>query len=536
MKLITLFILIIIYTNSYSQVTEEWVQRYNDSKNFNDRATSIAIDDNGNVYITGHSTNNTSSGPCATIKYNTSGIQQWIAYSNALLGYSIAVDGSGNVYVTGISGEILTKKNYKTVKYNSDGIEQWIQTYNGPVNEDDEAHSIAIDFSGNVYVTGWTTVESFSNKRKCTTIKYDSDGVLQWVAIYEGTINSSTEGWYISVDASNNVYVTGHSLDFGTNNNYLTIKYSSNGTEIWAQSYNGQANNDDRAHFHAVDDLGNVYVTGQSYGNGSSYDYVTIKYSPTGIQQWIQKYITSGVDVAKSIGVDDFGNIYVTGGSYGGLTGSDYATIKYNSSGVQQWIQRYNNYTKYNDFANSLVLDHLGNIYVSGYSSGNGTNFDYVTIKYSSTGVQQWIQRYNGPGNNVDKANSLAVDASGNVYVTGESIGNEKDYDYATIKYSQQVGIVSLSTAIPDNYNLYQNYPNPFNPNSKIKFALPKNSFVKIIIYDLLGKEIETIVNGQLSAGVYETYFDGTGLSTGVYFYRLTTEDYSETKNMMLIK
>ncbi len=122
-----------------------------------------------------------------------------------------------------------------------------------------------------------------------------------------------------------------------------------------------------------------------------------------------------------SLAVDGSGNVYVTGESAGSGTSRDYATIKYNSSGVQQWVARYNGPGNSNDFADySLVVDGSGNVYVTGYSLGSGTLDDYATIKYNSSGVQQWVARYNGPGNNYDFATSLAVDGSGNVYVTGD--------------------------------------------------------------------------------------------------------------------
>ena len=122
--------------------------------------------------------------------------------------------------------------------------------------------------------------------------------------------------------------------------------------------------------------------------------------------------------------------------TFGSGTNYDYATIKYNSSGVMQWVQTYNGPGNVSDIAYSIAVDGSGNVYVTGYSSQGGTNSDYATIKYNSSGVQQWVQRYNGPGNGVDGAYSIAVDGSGNVYVTGQSYGGGTSLDYATIKYN----------------------------------------------------------------------------------------------------
>ena len=203
---------------------------------------------------------------------------------------------------------------------------------------------------------------------------------------------------------------------------------------------------------------------------------------------------------------------------------------------AQQWVARYNGPGNGSDFAHSIAVDGSGNVYVTGWSKGSGSYDDYCTIKYNSSGVQQWVARYNGPGNGLDEAFSIALDGSGNVYVTGWSIGSGTNYDYCTIKYSQGVGIKKISTEIPSLFSLSQNYPNPFNPITKIRFDLPKNVNVKLTIYDMLGREIETLVNEQLNAGSYEVNWDGTKYTSGVYYYRLNAGEFVETKKMILVK
>jgi hypothetical protein len=135
--------------------------------------------------------------------------------------------------------------------------------------------------------------------------------------------------------------------------------------------------------------------------------------------------------------VDGSGNVYVTGYSYGSETDDDYATIKYDPDGNQLWVQTYNGPGNYSDYAYAIAVDGSGNVYVTGYSYGSETDDDYATIKYDPDGNQLWVQTYNGPGNYSDYAYAIAVDGSGNVYVTGVSYGSGTDDDYATIKYSQ---------------------------------------------------------------------------------------------------
>ncbi len=161
---------------------------------------------------------------------------------------------------------------------------------------------------------------------------------------------------------------------------------------------------------------------------------------------------------------------------------------------------------------------------------------DYATVKYNSAGVQQWEARYNGPGNGIDGGRALVIDGLGNVYVTGESEGSGTDYDYCTIKYSQLTGIREISSEIPSEFSLSQNYPNPFNPTTNIRFTLPQNTFAKLIIYDALGREVESLVNGQFNAGKYEVNWNATKYPSGIYYYRLEAGNYIVTKKMILTK
>ncbi|MFZ1853033.1 MAG: SBBP repeat-containing protein, partial [Nitrosomonas sp.] len=466
----------------------------------------------------------------------------WVAWyngsGNAYDGAnSIAVDNSGNVYVTGRSRGSGTSDDYATLKYNVLGALQWVSRYNGTGNLFDGARSIAVDGSGNVYVTGQSTGTGTSDDY--TTIKYNALGDQQWVSRYNGTGNFSDVASSIAVDGFGNVYVTGSSYINGINYDYATVKYNFLGEQQWVARYNSPDNLYALANSIAVDGSGNVYVTGSIYSIGTYSDYTTIKYNSSGVQQWVSRYNGTGndADEVTSIAVDESGFVYVTGWSSGSGTALDYATIKYNSFGIQQWVARYNGTGNSYDLASSLVLDGSGNVYVTGWSFGNGTSYDYATLKYNSSGVQQWLRSYNGFGeDSTDVANSLAVDNSGNVYVTGQSIGNGTGYDYATIKYSQSVGIKQLSSILPNRFSISQNYPNPFNPSTKIKFDIAKSGLVKLIIFDISGKEVASLVEENLSPGSYETEFDGSKLTSGVYFYKIETGSFTETKKMLMIK
>jgi uncharacterized delta-60 repeat protein len=313
----------------------------------------------------------------------------------------------------------------------------WVRRYNGPGNWLDGASDLALDNSCNVYVTGYTS--SIANGSDYATIKYDSSGNQLWVRTYDGSEGGPYDDSAAAIDVDNagNIYVTGISQLSETGFDYATIKYYPNGATAWVRRYNGPANMGDRATDIAVDDYGNVYVTGQSYSDETGLDYATIKYDPDGTELWVRRYNGPGDedDGANAIVVSDgSGNVYVTGYSYIDWQQSEYATIGYYPNGDTAWVRRYNpGYGE--DSAYAITLDRSGNIYVTGCSYAFGTDYDYATIKYYPNGDTAWVRRYNGPGYGEDYAYAIAVDTSGNVYVTGTAWSNGTEYDYATIKY-----------------------------------------------------------------------------------------------------
>lgn len=263
----------------------------------------------------------------------------------------------------------------------------------------------------------------------------------EWVARFNGPGNEYDAGKSLAVDGQGNVYVLGASAGAGTGEDYSTIKYNANGVKQWEARYNGSANDNDEPNGITLDRWGNVYVTGMAFENGTGRDYVTIKYNPSGVMQWLAKYSTPGVDRAKSIAVDDYGNVYITGdgGPGPGSSSVDFVTIKYNTYGVQQWVARYDGRGG-NEEASALVIDKAGNVYVVGASptGKDGTDACLTTIKYNNKGKQLWVRKYIGPvASPFNRARAVAVDVLGNVYVTGNSVNSTLDdaSDYLTIKY-----------------------------------------------------------------------------------------------------
>jgi hypothetical protein len=117
------------------------------------------------------------------------------------------------------------------------------------------------------------------------------------------------------------------------------------------------------------------------------------------------------------------------------------------------------------------------------------------------------------------------------ISLTNSSLDNVNFYLESVL-----VPVKTIGTGIPDHYRLDQNFPNPFNPVTEIKFGIPAESFVKLIIYDVLGREVAEIVNENLKAGEYKVKWNAANYSSGIYFYKLQTSSYTQTRKLVLMK
>lgn len=418
-----------------AQVDTVWVRTYGTSSTGRD----IATDYSGNVYVTGESWHSGTNLDYMTIKYCSNGDTSWVRSYNGTAdspdrAYAVAIDASGNVYVTGEAVNSFSNADYVTIKYSPVGDVGWVRSYDGPGNYKDSASCLAVDGYGNVYVSGGSY--DSVHYEDYATIKYLSNGDIGWVARYNGTGDSTDRANALCLDNSGNVYVTGASCGKGSGENYTTIKYNPNGDTAWVRRYNGSGNFTDMAFDIGVDNYGSVYVTGWSFDSLAAFDYTTIKYDSSGNEIWIKRFNgekTASSDKAYALTVDDAGNVYVTGA----MDGYFYATVKYYSYGDTAWVRIYRG-DRFWSVAQDIAVDSLGNAYVTGYSMGSSLHWpfdvtcDYATIKYGADGQVQWARRYDSPLSGDDFALAVVLDDSGNVYVTGLSYGR-----CTTIRYFQ---------------------------------------------------------------------------------------------------
>jgi uncharacterized delta-60 repeat protein len=352
-----------------SSGTKQWTNQFGSSSR--DSANGVAPDSSGNVYVTGMTNGGLDGCKSAgvedlfVVKYNASGTKQWtnqLGSSSRDSANDIATDSSGNIYVTGttyweLDGNTSAgKADLFVVKYNSSGTHQWTNQLG--TDRYDEARGVATDSSGNVYVTGYTEggLDGNTNAGKADlfVVKYNSSGTKQWTNQLGTWDTDFANG--VATDSSGNVYVTGstyRSLDGNTsagNADLFLVKYNSSGTKQWTKQLGSSS--DDYANGIVTDSSGSVYVTGTTYGgldgntSAGNADLFVVKYNSGGTKQWTKQLGTPSTDTANGVTTDSSGNVYVAGGTYGGLDGNsgsggnDFFVVKYNSSGTKQWTKQ----------------------------------------------------------------------------------------------------------------------------------------------------------------------------------------------------
>jgi hypothetical protein len=419
--------------------TQAWVQRYDGPAHGQDLPSQMVVDGMQNVIVAGNSPGTSSD--FVIVKYASDGTPLWTnrydgpAHLDDYVGY-LAVDVSGNVYVSGTSEVTNMIWDVVTLKYSANGNLLWSSHNNRYGTNYCGAAGLTVDAAGNVFVAA--TI--FYADSAFIAIKYDPQGNAVWTNYYKGSDSGDDYIWAMTIDKSGNLFVTGDSDGQGTGLNYATLKYAADGTPLWTNRYvNG---------FTAIptaitaDGDGNVIVTGDSFS--PDHLYTTIKYSNGGIPLWTNSVPgpTYQGGTVPCLAVDLAGNVFLTGGSPGAdATNASFSTVKLSASGVPLWTNSFFETNYDNAQPIGTAVDSAGNFYFAGHSSEpGGIPVDFVTIKYDATGNAVWTNRFGHlspyPKNEV---RSIVVDQLGNVYVTGGSFWLGSLGDFTTVKYSDYI-------------------------------------------------------------------------------------------------
>lgn len=368
------------------------------------------------------------------------------------IAYGIATDASGHVFICGFTAGELEKGQQKgrydafLAKYDTEGTQLWVRQLG--TSEDDIAYGIDTDISGNVFISGITVGElepgqshggEGSSDSDAFLAKYDADGNQLWLR----QIGTAEDDYAnaIASDVEGNVFICGFTYSdlepgqaHGGIDAYLA-KYDSNGTQVWLKQL-GTANSD-RAKGIATDSSGNVFICGTTEGDLEPGQHIGVrdaflsKYDPNGNQMWVKQLGTTLDDYASAIATDALGYVFICGTTHGDLEpgqhhgGLDAYLAKYDPNGVKLWVKQLG--TADSDYANGVATDASGNAYICGFTTGDlepgqdKGGEDAFLAKYDPGGIQMWIKQLGTEWS--DKANAIATDTAGNVFISGTTSG-----------------------------------------------------------------------------------------------------------------
>ena len=548
-----LFWLLLISVSFYSQLlycqpSLEWVNRFNGSANRFDIVTTMKVDNNSNAFVYGNANRTGAFSDIAAIKYSPSGAVIWQAFFN---GYSSQLDEckdafldtDGTSYVTGFTSDTNQVVKIVTLKINPSGSILWQRVFLPPVYNLGFGLSITKDNQGNIYTCG--SVRRANGTNSIVLLKYSAGGDFLGSTFFNKTATSSETPVTVCTDNAGAVYILASSNAVGGVNDILMLKYNSSLVLIWQSTFSGTAFGNDMPVKMLLTRDNKLAVTAAVYNSPGTLDYGIYRFDTSSalLMQYYYNGTGNDQDIPYDIASDSAGNVYVTGSSrnYDTLGSEDVYTIKINSNAVLVWGKRYNGTGRGLDYGTSVTVDNRGNVFIGGTTDKHDFHQQYALLKYSSVGALEWLEEYSVLEFSEDFVYTAIADNRGSIYVTGISFDSTTDYDIATIKYAEPIGIIPVSNEVPEEFKLYQNYLNPFNPVTKIKFDVKPKGIsekvnVNLRVFDVTGKVVAVLVNTELAPGTYEAEFNGSNYPSGVYFCKMENEGFNKSIKIMLLK
>ncbi|MBS1494555.1 MAG: T9SS type A sorting domain-containing protein [Bacteroidetes bacterium] len=533
--------LLFVFTNTYSQYNQQWVDRLNGSGNSFDIANTILLDEQSNAYVYCTLYDSLSSTDICVVKYSPSGNVLWkYVYPSPGIDQmqDIYKDAQNFSYITGYTADSGRIK-LLTFKLTPTGDTVWTKVTTIPNHETLISHSIISDKSNNIFVL-------FDGRNVATSrtdfmiIKYNQSGVILQQKIFEGSPGGDDNGIKLVCDAQGNIFVGVNSQNTGTAYDIVLYKFDNDLNQIYTKTINGTANSDDGVIDMKIASDNNIILTGKIFNSGTQQDIGTYKINNSnGDIIWSKIYngIGNDIDLPYALTIDNENNILVTGYARNSnqIESEDIITLKYNSAGNLLWSKIYNDSTNGTDEGFSICTDSQNNVYVGGMADHGNRRVGYITLKYDALGNLLWKGTYNYIALSEDFIYKIAVNNSQDIFITGISFSNTTDYDVTTIKYARQTGINNNYETVKD-FKLYPNYPNPFNPSTIIRFYNPNKEYTSIKIYDISGKEITELENSVLNSGEHRYIFNAGDLSAGTYFYKIFHGNSEEFGKVVYVK
>jgi len=448
-------------------------------------------------------------------------------------GQSVQQTSDGGYIILGYTGSYgNVGYNFWLIKTDSEGIEEWNQIFDiGDIDYGlfvQETHDEG-------YILLGTTFSFLTDHSDVWLIKTDSQGEEEWNQTFGGSdddfgnsVQQTTDGGYI---------IIGYTESYGNGDlDVWLIKTDSQGNEEWDQTFGGSEIEYGSSIQQTTDDGYIITGSTKSYGNGDL-DVWLIKTDSQGNEEWDQTFGGSQSDYGYSVKqIRDEGYV-ITGytRSYEDDGEDDIHLIKTDPQGNELWSQTFGGSEIDYGFSVEQTTDDGYVITGSTGSYGNGLS-DIWLIKTDSQGNEEWNQTFGGSEN--DTGTSVIQTTDGGYIIIGNtmSFGNGV-VDVWLIKTNSDGTLESFeSSNNPYTFSLNQPYPNPFNPSTTLDFSIPFSDNVNIRVLDIVGREVDILMNEYLTNGNHRIEWNGQGHPSGIYFISFESRGFVETQKVVLMK
>jgi len=432
-----------------------------------------------------------------------------------------AMNGNSTSYGDTIKGDQWV------VKINSDGDTLWTAPF-GDFDRRDYGRGIIETYDNCLVILGHGRVANTTEDYRIRLFKADSLGNELWEKNYVAVNGFNTEKIIETSDSG--FAITGWTDD----RDVFLFRADSLGDSVWAKTYGGV--DDDMGYdlCQTVDGGFMIAGTTESFGAGS-YDVYIIRTDSIGDTLWTRTVGTANYEVAYCIEKTHDGNYLVAG--LGISTNDDVYLVKIQDDGDTLWT-KFTGQAAGNDAANGITATSDNGFLIAGknYNTINSHSDMYI-LKIDANGDSLWS--FSHITSTHDQAAIAYQAADGKTYLFGtrapSSSGEYRDYWVFKLN-TEPNDIDDQNHALPFSFSLAQNYPNPFNAQTVIAYTLPEKTLVSVDIYDLLGRQIVSLIESEQPAGYHQVTWNAVKAGSGVYFYRISAGEVSETKAMVLIK
>lgn len=513
--IIVIMLIQLLFTQS-----PEWVYQYIHPSYTDEWPAALIIDHFGNSYTTGVICSDDTTGGHLTgigvVKLNVSGQERWIYFNDTMgrlnYGYDIACKNN-QIYVTGYF-QSATEMRCVTLCIDTAKNERWLSIDTLAYGR---GAAIVLDSASGVYTAGMI----YGLATDIRVIKYDTLGNVCWRYVYDGPASSYDDAADIVADRWCNVYVGGYSTGNSTSTDFTVIKLDSAGNEKWVYRYDGPAHGRDEIEALDIDTMGNIYITGKSVGN--NWDYCVIKIDTAGHEKWVYRYdgLAGVQDTPYDLAVDHEGNVYVCGISIDDTLGL-FTVIKLDTIGNEIWKYKSTG-SGWGGGAVRIALDGIGGVYCAGGFGNNQNRGQIALVKLNPDGDTAWtyLHPHSPVPPNTDATRDLAIDSSGNVYLTGFINISQWNNDITVMKFGAGVGIKEVGYEIK-----VSNPREALIERGGITFAADQDA--ECFVYDALGRRI--IHNHVLKGMRYYIL-----IPMGVYFVRLRSGGEVKQQKIVIV-